>query len=1069
MSRTKLQRLVAVLLAVLMLVPMTGVASAADSGSESSGSSISLAEINEILNAINYTDYKQLYAGVSRGETTIVIPGTEYDPNGTTATVEIVENYLDREGSSLSIGETGVVTWKVNVPKDGMYSIRINYAQVTRDKANSNSIERVLYINGSVPFAEARSLVMKKNWVIEYYGGVPGQFKPDSEGNHIRPSQIESPEWMSWQVRDTDGYYANPFEFYFKAGENTITLESVRESVVIESIELVPYKDLLTYEEYLAAHAGASDVEGVSPVIVEGENILATSDVTIYPINDRVSAITYPQRPDALLLNTVGGEEWATSGQWIEYKVKVEKSGFYNIALRFKQSWQSGLDVARRIYIDGEVPFEEANGFVFGFDNSWQSTLLTDGEQTYKFYLEEGEHVIRLEVTLGAFGSIVQSVSDTLNEVNACYLEILKLTGTSPDKNQDYKFESVIPETLKTMLLCSNELKAAVEAIGEKSENTATLEQLYMILWDMVNDSDLIATKLKNLKSYLGTLGTWLSTAKNQPLMIDYISIQPVSEEAPKADANFFESIWYQLRLFVASFYVDYNNFGASEELPPEDTIEVWVVLNREKAQIIRNLAQNNFTPDAGVGVNLKLVAGGTLLPSVLAGVGPDVSLFEGDPLEYAIRDAVEPLNGYEGFDEVCERYVPEALTPVTLYGQTYGLPDSMTFTMLFYRKDILADLGLEIPKTWDDLVAMIPTLMANNMHLGMYNDSLIFQYQNGGELWADDGMRINYDSMTALEAFETLCGFYKNYSLDYQYDFANRFRTGEMPIGIAQYTVCNQLSVFASELSGLWGFTTLPGTAQEDGSINYDSMLTVTSCMMLKDSDKKEHAWKFMSWYTGSDFQISYSNEVVATMGTAEKHNTANVEALSELPWSAEEYQALNDQMHNLSAVTRYPGTYILTRYVNFAFLDVYNNNADAATSLLSHVNTINKEINRKRTEFGLEILDIGTTLAEKRVGQALTLMTEGELKTFEGWLYTLSESARAEQSAFVEALTLAAEQVSLSKVPDEALETLTALAKEAQEYATREDISVADRDGMQLVASYLATAVKALQSYRK
>jgi hypothetical protein len=289
------------------------------------------------------------------------------------------------------------------------------------------------------------------------------------------------------------------------------------------------------------------------------------------------------------------------------------------------------------------------------------------------------------------------------------------------------------------------------------------------------------------------------------------------------------------------------------------------------------------------------------------------------------------------------------------------------------------------------------------------------------------------------------------------------------MPIGIAQYTVCNQLSVFASELSGLWGFTTLPGTVREDGSINYDSMLTVTSCMMLKASDKKEHAWKFMSWYTGSDFQIAYSNEVVATMGTAEKHNTANVEALSELPWSAEEYEALNDQMHNLSAVTRYPGTYILTRYVNFAFLDVYNNNADAATSLLSHVNTINKEINRKRTEFGLEILDIGITLAEKRVDQALTLLTEGELKTFEGWLYTLSESARAEQSAFVESLTTVAEQVSLSKVPDEAHETLIVLAEEAQEYATREDISVADRDGMQLVASYLTTAVKALESYRK
>ena len=202
------------------------------------------------------------------------------------------------------------------------------------------------------------------------------------------------------------------------------------------------------------------------------------------------------------------------------------------------------------------------------------------------------------------------------------------------------------------MLRCAGELEKAVSYIGEKSENTATLEQIYMILGDMVNDTDLIATKLKNLKSYLGTLGTWLSTAKNQPLMIDYISIQPVEDDIPRADANFFQSLWYQLRLFVASFYVDYNSFGSTVEATEENTLEVWVVLNREKAQIIRNLAENNFTPKHNIAVNIKLVAGGTLLPSVLAGVGPDVSLFEADPLEYAIRDAVMPLNQFEGFEE---------------------------------------------------------------------------------------------------------------------------------------------------------------------------------------------------------------------------------------------------------------------------------------------------------------------------------------------------------------------------------------------------------------------------------
>ena len=43
-----------------------------------------------------------------------------------------------------------------------------------------------------------------------------------------------------------------------------------------------------------------------------------------------------------------------------------------------------------------------------------------------------------------------------------------------------------------------------------------------------------------------------------------------------------------------------------------------------------------------------------------------------------------------------------------------------------------------------------------------------------------------------------------------------------------------------------------------------------------------------------------------------------------------------------------------------------------------MSYINTINKEITRKREEFGLETLEIGQTLAEKRLGQAKDALSE-------------------------------------------------------------------------------------------
>ena len=52
------------------------------------------------------------------------------------------------------------------------------------------------------------------------------------------------------------------------------------------------------------------------------------------------------------------------------------------------------------------------------------------------------------------------------------------------------------------------------------------------------------------------------------------------------------------------------------------------------------------------------------------------------------------------------------------------------SFTMMFIRKDILAELDIEIPKTWDDVKEAIPVLQANNMQIGMHNDVKIFLYQ---------------------------------------------------------------------------------------------------------------------------------------------------------------------------------------------------------------------------------------------------------------------------------------------------------------------------------------------------
>ena len=59
-------------------------------------------------------------------------------------------------------------------------------------------------------------------------------------------------------------------------------------------------------------------------------------------------------------------------------------------------------------------------------------------------------------------------------------------------------------------------------------------------------------------------------------------------------------------------------------------------------------------------------------------------------------------------------------MKPYTFEGNVYALPDTLGFCMLYYRADILHDLGLDVPKTWDDVRALLPVLQANGMSFGM-------------------------------------------------------------------------------------------------------------------------------------------------------------------------------------------------------------------------------------------------------------------------------------------------------------------------------------------------------------
>lgn len=999
MENSKLTRVVALILSVLMVsgvflsVGATNVVLSAPAKEEETSVAN---EALEILGDAKWSEYKEKYGSQPKYEGAPIVINAA-DAIALPAGAQVLAE-LDGKNNVVYLPGEGGATWTVTVPQTGLYAIDLSYYAISElngvKVSKAADIERTLRINGEVPFTEVRNLLMTKTWidqlddsqvVYDTNGNIEDiLYEEDSSGNHRRPSKVEAPEWNEYTACDPTGYYNGEFFFYLEAGENTISLEAQKEPMVLESITLRACETLQTYEEYVAYHKahGATTAPQDMIIRLEAEFATATSSSTIYGQNDSTSAITSPQHASYSWINDIGGRNgsynWSSVGQWIEWTVSIPegKGGFYTINSRFLSSALEGLFVSRRLYIDGEIPFEEANNLEFIYDKGWQGGTFTDGTTEFEFYLEGGKsHTFKLEVNYGNLGGLIAEVRDCVTRINEIYITILQISGTDPDPYMDYSYYKRIPDEIADMNTLARRLYVVSEQIqeisdGKSSSATATIENVARVLETMAADSERqIAKNFSALKSYIGNLGTWINDIGQQALILDYFVIQPAGNELPKGEGNFFQSAWFEIQKFVYSFIRDNSSFGSSNASEDATKIEVWTTVSREYAQIIRSIIDESFSRECpDISVNLKLVTAGTLLPAAFAGVGPDVMMdvTSSDCINYAVRSLILDLDGYEGFDEVKNYFHKSAWVPVTVAldsvdGETavYGVPEKQSFSVMFYRKDILASLGLTVPNTWDEFNAIMPILVSQNYLVGMPHDTTItnmFIYQNGGSLYTNGGTTISFDQDITLDAFTQLCTFFTTYRFPLTYDAANRFRSGEMPLFIGDYiTFYNQFTIFAPELKGLWGFTTIPGTVQEDGSINKSVMASINCIVIMRDAIERgtdEAGFKFIKWWMGSTVQGQYANELVALLGPAGKYATANMDAFNDMSWTASELKEIQNQFSNLQAVPEMPGSYIIARNVEFAFLNVYNNDYVPSEALQDYTSTINAEFQRKRDE---------------------------------------------------------------------------------------------------------------------
>ena len=793
----------------------------------------------------------------------------------------------------------------------------------------------------------------------------------DRTGNEVTPEQSALTEAVYAPCLSYTDISRDVMTWTLDAGEAVaFTFVPTVQAVEVLGVWLCPV-------EAAAPYSGEKKPDPVETIVVEAEDYSLKSDSYIRSASVRNAAL-FPYDTYVDRRNVLDGGTWKTAGQKVIWEFEVKQEGNYRIGLRCQQNAETNKKVFRKIEIDGEVPFEEWEAAGIGYTGSsgygnW--TFQVDDHDAV-IHLTPGTHTIAMTVTAGPYEEIYQKIEQLMTEINDLGLVLLRMTAGTTDTNRTWDMDTYMPDAVDRLNAFADRADAIYAELcaidGEESVYAMDLQTVSEKLRDLTERPETIPNKTEEIcrgdSSASKYLGDVLSILAGHALSLDRLYIYG-DGELPAAKASFFTSLWESIKRFFWSFTPEAASDGHAVTGDGKEELQVWVGRPSIIVDILQQMVDEDYNQVHGTNIRLAVMPSDQkLVLANAAGTNPDVVLSAppGLPFSFGCRGALKNLLEYDDFLPFYNaEYQLESLVSTSYGDGVYGAVDSRNFQLLFYRKDILDSLGLEVPDTWEDVEAMMPTLLRSqmNFYIPISTTSSLkglavtspFIYQNGGEIYSSDGLSTAIDSAASIQAITEMTEFYRIYGMEQTVaSFYRSFRYGEVPIGIGDFTAYLQLKMAAPELAGQIGVALSPGTEQEDGSILRYQPANSTACMIFNDTEQPEEAWQFLRWWLDSETQLEFSVKCLSTLGQEYQWNTANIQAFSQLPFDSEVKELALEQWLYQREVTPHPASYIVERELSGVWNDVVVSNEALIESLDRAVFASNREIQRKMVEFG-------------------------------------------------------------------------------------------------------------------
>jgi len=262
------------------------------------------------------------------------------------------------------------------------------------------------------------------------------------------------------------------------------------------------------------------------------------------------------------------------------------------------------------------------------------------------------------------------------------------------------------------------------------------------------------------------------------------------------------------------------------------------------------------------------LIQGKSGTPDVIEGLLEDVAV-------YVQKGLIEPLDGYFNSWEDSSTFVESTLEPLTINGKLYGIPYNTNARAMVYRKDVFEELGLEVPKTWTELIETSRIITAETDMHGLFLCTKVggprasqefiswfFQVNDGEGMFTVSDGEITYNA--SVDELEAVLSLYDeafkgdNPAVDPN-ERGNGWESEDPGFVAGRWAMAPmgpwlwgqpENETQRDVLDNRTGITSLP--VYENGTPA--TYLEVKSIMMNASAENKEQAWELMKYITSKE-----------------------------------------------------------------------------------------------------------------------------------------------------------------------------------------------------------------------